>query len=111
MGLFVATGKLPINLGVAILLLFVAAFAGNVVGYEIGRKLGPAIYRHDGRIVKRRYWEQSEQFLRAPRQQGARHRPVRAVRPHLRHRRRGDQPHGPPPVLHLVGGRAACVVW
>ncbi len=63
MGLFVATGKLPINLGVAILLLFVAAFAGNVVGYEIGRKLGPAIYRHDGRIIKRRYWEQSEQFF------------------------------------------------
>jgi membrane-associated protein len=63
MGLFVATGKLPINLGLAIVLLFVAAFLGNVVGYEIGRKLGPSIYRHDGRIVKRRYWDQTAEFF------------------------------------------------
>jgi membrane-associated protein len=63
MGLFVATGTLPINLGLAIVLLFVAAFLGNVVGYEIGRKLGPSIYRHDGRIVKRRYWDQTAEFF------------------------------------------------
>jgi membrane-associated protein len=63
MGLFVATGKLPINLGLAIVLLFVAAFLGNVVGYEIGRRLGPSIYRHDGRIVKRRYWDQTAEFF------------------------------------------------
>ncbi|MEO7235818.1 MAG: VTT domain-containing protein [Lapillicoccus sp.] len=63
MGLFVATGKLPINLGLAVLLLFVAAFAGNVVGYEIGRAMGPALYRHDGRIVKRKYWDQAAQFF------------------------------------------------
>ncbi len=63
MGLFVATGKLPINLGLALLLLFVAAFAGNVVGYEIGRAMGPALYRHDGRIVKRKYWDQTAQFF------------------------------------------------
>ncbi|MDQ2782591.1 MAG: DedA family protein, partial [Actinomycetota bacterium] len=36
-GLFIATGKLPINLGLALVLLFVAAFLGNVSGYEIGR--------------------------------------------------------------------------
>jgi len=63
MGLFVATGKLPINLGLAIVLLFVAAFLGNVVGYEIGRRVGPSIYRHDGRIVKRRYWDQTAEFF------------------------------------------------
>jgi membrane-associated protein len=63
MGLFVATGKLPINLGLAIVLLFVAAFLGNVVGYEIGRRLGPSIYRHDGRIVKRQYWDQTAEFF------------------------------------------------
>jgi len=63
MGLFVATGKLPINLGLALVLLFVAAFAGNVVGYEIGRTMGPALYRHDGRIVKRAYWDQTAEFF------------------------------------------------
>ena len=62
-GLFVATGKLPINLAVALGLLFVAAFSGNVVGYEIGRALGPALYRHDGRIVKRSYWDQTTEFF------------------------------------------------
>jgi len=63
MGLFVATDKLPINLGLALVLLFVAAFAGNVVGYEIGRTMGPALYRHDGRIVKRAYWDQTAEFF------------------------------------------------
>jgi membrane-associated protein len=36
---------------------------GNVVGYEIRRALGPAIYRHDGRIVKRKYWDQTHDFF------------------------------------------------
>lgn len=63
MGLFIATGKLSINLGVALVLLFVAAFLGNVSGYEIGRAVGPALYRHDGRIVKRKYWDQTHDFF------------------------------------------------
>ena len=62
-GLFIATGKLSLNLGVAMVILFVAAFLGNVVGYEIGRAVGPALYRHDGRIVRRRYWEQTHDFF------------------------------------------------
>jgi membrane-associated protein len=62
-GLFVATGKLPINLGLALVLLFVAAFLGNVSGYEIGRGVGPALYRHDGRIIKRQHWDQTHDFF------------------------------------------------
>src|SRR5580765_5463765 len=62
-GLFIATGKLPISLWLALILLFAAAFLGNVVGYEIGRALGPAIYRHDGRIIKRKYWDQTHDFF------------------------------------------------
>ena len=63
LGLFIATGKLPISLWMALSILFLAAFAGNVVGYEIGRALGPAIYRHDGRIIKRKYWDQTHDFF------------------------------------------------
>ena len=62
-GLFIATDKLPISLWLALILLFVAAFLGNVVGYEIGRAVGPAIYRHDGRIIKRKYWDQTHEFF------------------------------------------------
>jgi membrane-associated protein len=63
LGLFIATGKLPISLWLAMTFLFLAAFAGNVVGYEIGRAVGPAIYRHDGRIIKRKYWDQTHDFF------------------------------------------------
>ena len=62
-GLFVATDQLPISLGLALVLLFVAAFLGNVVGYEIGRAVGPALYRHDGRIIRRTYWDQTHDFF------------------------------------------------
>lgn len=54
---------LQISLPVAWLVLTACAFAGNVVGYEIGRAGGPALYRRDGRIVKRRYLDQSHHFF------------------------------------------------
>ena len=63
MGLFVATGKLPINLGLALVLLFLAAFLGNVSGYEIGRAVGPALERREGRFIKRKYFEQTHEFF------------------------------------------------
>ena len=62
-GLFIATDKLPISLWLAMVLLFGAAFLGNVVGYEIGRAVGPALYRHDGRIIRRAYWDQTHDFF------------------------------------------------
>ncbi len=62
-GLFVATGALKINLGLALVLLFVAAFAGNVSGYEIGRAVGPALYNRDGRFLKKAYFDQTHEFF------------------------------------------------
>ncbi|MEO8827979.1 VTT domain-containing protein [Lapillicoccus sp.] len=62
-GLFIATGKLPINLGLALVLLFVAAFLGNVSGYEIGRAVGPSLYNRDGRFIKRKYFDQTHAFF------------------------------------------------
>jgi len=70
MGLFIAEGKVSILPGGHITdLLFVlavyiaAAFAGNITGYYIGHRIGPAIYERDGRIVKREYIDQTSAFF------------------------------------------------
>lgn len=62
-GLFIHQGVIPVPLWVACVILSVAAFAGNVVGYEIGRALGPALYARDGRILKRKYFDQTIAFF------------------------------------------------
>ena len=67
-GLFVrrAGDGLPglhVNLVLAILLLVVAAFLGNVAGYEIGRAIGPALYRRDSRFLRRRHIDRTREFF------------------------------------------------
>ncbi len=68
-GLFIASrddivpGPHALDLPLALLLLSVAAFVGNVVGYEIGRALGPPLYERDGRILKQRYFDQTRAFF------------------------------------------------
>jgi membrane-associated protein len=69
-GLFLAGEKLSIlpgspliDLGLSCLLLVGAAMLGNVLGFEIGNKLGPAIYDHDGRILKQDYFDRTEAFF------------------------------------------------
>ncbi|GAA3677713.1 VTT domain-containing protein [Nocardioides ginsengisoli] len=53
----------PIELLIAIVLLVAAAFAGNVAGYEIGRRLGPPLYERDGRILKKKYFDNTGAFF------------------------------------------------
>ena len=62
-GIFIAGGELDIPLVVAIPALFVAAFAGNVVGYEIGRAIGAPLRHHDGRIIRKKYLDQTHDFF------------------------------------------------
>jgi membrane-associated protein len=69
-GLFVATDELNlmggpnlVGLLVGCVSFAVAAFLGNVVGYEIGRAIGPPIRRHDGRIIKKKYLDQTVDFF------------------------------------------------
>ncbi len=62
-GLFVATGQVHLNLGVAIVGLFVAALLGNIVGYEIGRAIGAPLYQRDGRILKKKYFDETTAFF------------------------------------------------
>ena len=44
-------------------LFVIAAVAGNIAGYEIGRKVGPPLYERDGRILKRKYFDQTTAFF------------------------------------------------
>ncbi len=62
-GLFIANGSIHVNIAVACVIFSVAAFAGNVVGYEIGRAVGPPLYQRDGRILKRKYFDQTTVFF------------------------------------------------
>ena len=62
-GIFIAGGELDIPLVVAIPALFVAAFAGNVVGYEIGRAVGAPLRERDGRIIRREYFDKTHDFF------------------------------------------------
>lgn len=66
--LMAATGvggnALGIDLWLFIGLGAVAAFVGNMVGYGIGRKLGPALFhRPDARLLKTEYIERSAAFF------------------------------------------------
>ena len=65
LGLFIATGQLDLFPGPPFveLLIAIAAFLGNVVGYEIGRKIGPPLYERDGKIIKRKYFDQTTAFF------------------------------------------------
>jgi len=70
MGLFVASEKIDVFPGgpvpellIGLVLLTAAAFVGNVAGYEIGRKIGPPIYQRDGRVLKQKYFDQTQAFF------------------------------------------------
>ncbi len=70
LGLFIATGQIDLfpggvltELTIAMVLLVVAAFGGNVVGYEIGRRIGPPLYARDGRLIKRKHFDQTHDFF------------------------------------------------
>ena len=70
MGLFIAGEKIDVvpgpagvDLLVALVLFTLAAFLGNVAGYEIGRAIGPPLYDRNGRILKRKYFDQTSAFF------------------------------------------------
>jgi membrane-associated protein len=56
-------GPRLLELVITLALLTAAAMLGNVVGYEIGRKVGPPLYRRDGRILKKQYFDNTHAFF------------------------------------------------
>jgi membrane-associated protein len=72
LGIFIATpshgidnfpGPRLLELIITLVLLTLAAVLGNVVGYEIGRAVGPPLYRRDGRILKKKYFDNTQAFF------------------------------------------------
>ncbi|HEY0638299.1 MAG TPA: VTT domain-containing protein [Pseudonocardiaceae bacterium] len=63
-GLFVATGLLESPIWLVCLLLTVCAVLGNVVGYGIGYKVGPALFnRPNSRLFKQEYVDKTHGFF------------------------------------------------
>lgn len=62
-GLFIATGQIDLNLGVAMGALTLAAFLGNVVGYEIGRAVGKPLYKRQGRFINSANFDKTNTFF------------------------------------------------
>jgi membrane-associated protein len=71
MGIFIATDDIDLlnisnhglELSFALVMFMAAAFLGNVVGYEIGRLLGPPLAQRNGRILKKKYFDQTSEFF------------------------------------------------
>ena len=62
-GLFIAEGSLNLNIVTACIILTVAAFIGNVVGYEIGRAIGTPLYGRDGRFINKANFDKTHAFF------------------------------------------------
>lgn len=69
-GLFIANAAaglqpgIDVNLGVACVLLSIAAIAGNACGYWIGHKAGPSLFhRPESKLLKPEYIEKTHEFF------------------------------------------------
>jgi membrane-associated protein len=62
-GFLISAGVLSMNIHLAVLIIFLAAVAGDSVGYTFGRKLGPRLFKKpDARLFKREYIERAREF-------------------------------------------------
>lgn len=63
-GLFVASGIISTPIWLVCVLLTVCAVLGNVVGYGIGYKVGPALFNQpDSRLFRREYVDKTHEFF------------------------------------------------
>jgi membrane-associated protein len=62
-GLFIKTGDLDVNIVLACVVFSIAAFLGNVTGYEIGRRVGPTLFHREGRFLNTKNFNQSHEFF------------------------------------------------
>jgi membrane-associated protein len=63
-GMFIATKFIKVNLILAIALIAIAAILGNLLGYWVGVKLGPALFRRpDSRFFKHEYVDRTQEFF------------------------------------------------
>lgn len=62
-GFLIHTGLLPVNIHLAVFIIFIAAVLGDTVGYWFGRKAGPRIFKKpDARLFKQEYIQRAQAF-------------------------------------------------
>ena len=62
-GMLIATGVINANIWLAVVVLTTAAIIGNLVGYQVGRALGPRLFTTKSRIFKTEYVTRTEAFF------------------------------------------------
>jgi membrane-associated protein len=63
-GLLIAQGSIPIPIGLAVVILSIAAILGNMTGYWIGAKAGPPLFnKPDSRFFKKEYVDKTHEFF------------------------------------------------
>lgn len=63
-GILIATGIIDMNIWLAAAILIIAAIAGNLVGYWVGYKAGPALFnRPDSKLFKKEYVTKTHAFF------------------------------------------------
>lgn len=62
-GFLTYAGILPLNIHLVVFILFVAAIAGDNVGYTFGRRAGPRVFsKPDARLFKQEYVSKAQAF-------------------------------------------------
>lgn len=62
-GLLSASGVISVPVWLIVLVAFVAAFAGDQVGYFLGHRWGRRLFTPNARVLKTRYLQQAEEFF------------------------------------------------
>lgn len=55
--------NIDMNIWVACAILSISALAGNICGYEIGRRIGPRLFHREGRFLNMRNYQKSHLFF------------------------------------------------
>lgn len=62
-GFLIHSGVVPVNIHIAVLIIFIAAVLGDTVGYWFGRKAGPRVFsRPDAKLFKQEYVQRAREF-------------------------------------------------
>lgn len=62
-GFLIHSGILPVNIHLAVFIIFLAAVLGDTAGYWFGRKAGPRIFKKpDARLFKQEYVQRAQDF-------------------------------------------------
>lgn len=62
-GALIAVGNTGLNVYLLAILLIVAAVAGNVLNYEIGRVMGAKVFKPENKVLKLEYYIQTQEFF------------------------------------------------